>query len=335
MSETAAAPTPESRLSALADSMIQEADDANPDAWENEQPAEEAPKDGEATQPEEAQPEEPQGQAPELVEIELDGEKYQVPKKVAEGTMKEKDYRQKTMELAEERKGAEAVKAELTNLAQQARTLAEQAQRFAPAFGQVAAIDGQIQNLQRQLTAELRATDPVAFAALGTDLQLLANHRMGLVQHLDQAVRQHQAQLAEVTAKANHQRVQRALPELNKAVPGGFTQEAAKRAHEYLVNSGLSAELNEVMPGALDTLNYLPKAVLTMWKAAEYDRLQANIKTSQKKVENLPPVARPSAKVQSSEQKAKTEKLRDKFRETGGKDSQLSRALIHERLFGS
>lgn len=329
MSEQAAAPD---KLSALATRMVEEAEQsADPNSWgePEEVPVEEAPVDTE-------QPvEEPEGQPEqELSEIDIGGMKYQVPKAVADGYMKDADYRQKTMALAEDRKATEQVKTAFAQLTQQAHGLAQQAAQFAPAFGQIAAIDGQIQNLQAQLTPELRATDPVTYSTLASDVTLLAQHRTALATRVGQAMQQHEAQLAQVNAKANLERVQRSMPELNKAIPGGYTPEAAKRAQDYLVKSGLMDELGEVLPGAMDQLNYLPKAVLTMWKAAEYDRIQAETKVSLKRVEGLPPVAKPSAKAQSSEAKARTEKMREKFRESGGKDSQLSRALIRERLFG-
>lgn len=62
---------------------------------------------------------------PELDEIEYDGEKYQVPRKLKDGFLMQSDYTRKTQQVAEERKAIEAQRAEI----EQGRKAFEEASR--------------------------------------------------------------------------------------------------------------------------------------------------------------------------------------------------------------
>src|SRR6185503_7379008 len=69
----------------------------------------EDPPEGEAqAEPQEGQPEEVQAEAPaETFDLEVDGEKFTLPKKLEKGFLQERDYTQKSMALADLRKSVE------------------------------------------------------------------------------------------------------------------------------------------------------------------------------------------------------------------------------------
>src|SRR5688572_26161599 len=89
-----------------------------------------------------------------LVEVDIDGEKYQIPEKVKHRVMADKDYRQKTMELSATRKQME----QLTATAAQ---LAQQAQQMAPHHARLYSLDNQAQYLNQRLQSQELQSDPV------------------------------------------------------------------------------------------------------------------------------------------------------------------------------
>lgn len=308
----------------LARSMLAEADGPTP---EQQAPVEaeqqEAPQ---AETPEQPTEEAPQSQPEEeIVEWELEGQEVvKVPAKLRDYLMRDKDYRQKTMAVAEERKAVEASRAQLSQLTEHAQQIVQQAQQFAPVFGQVAAFDQQIQQIQQHLTPQLEQTDPVAYSNMGTKLFLLHQQKQQVIASAQAQMAQWKEQMSHVNAKAHMERQAQAVAEVRKSIKD-FSPELGRKVGEYAAKSGLPQE-------ALAFMDSSAPAFLLAWKASEYDRIQAEAKTSLKKVETAPPVAKPSARTQSSESKTRMEKLRDEFRKSGGKDANLSRAILREKL---
>lgn len=308
----------------LAQRLLADADSASPpEAVEQPQAAEPGAEVQEPVAQENA--EQPEGQAePDLVEWELDGEKVQVPAKLKDYLMRDKDYRQKTMALAEDAKLTKAAQQTFDQLAQHAQSLVQQAQQLAPVYGQVTALDQQIQQIKSYLTPQLKATDPLAFNNLGTELFLLSQQRQEIFNSAQAQMAQYRQRMDAVNAQANQVRTQQAIAEVKKAIPQ-FSEQVSREVGEYVAKSGLPQE-------ALAYMDSSAPAFLLAWKAAQYDRIQAEAKTSLKKVENAAPIAKPSAKAQTSESKARMDRLQEQFRKSGGKDTNLSREILREKL---
>ena len=178
--------------------------EANPDpeqrdAVPEEVAAEEAAPEGEAQQeePEEQEAEEATPAEPEipLVEVELeDGRKVQVPEEVKGHLMRDKDYRQKTMALAEQRKGYE----QLTAKAQQ---MAAQAQQMAPYHAQLFAMDNRAQQLQQALASQQPADDPIEYNRTQGELAILLRNRDALAGGLHQQMSQMSYQQAQLRSQ--------------------------------------------------------------------------------------------------------------------------------------
>jgi hypothetical protein len=159
---------------------------------------------------------------------------------------------------------------------------------------------------------------------MGTELFLLNQQKQGILTQAQAHAERYQREMSTVNAKANQERLVHAAAEVKKVIKD-FDGQIGSRLKDYAVNMGYE-------PIALEYMNASAPAVITLWKAMEYDRIQAETKVSLKKVEALPPVAKPSAKGQTSESKSREDKLREQFRKSGGKDDGLSRAILRERL---
>ena len=256
----------------------------------------------------EAPPEEDTG--PRLAEVEIDGKLYAVPEEIKDGYLRQADYTRKTQEVAHARRHVETMLSAATQAVQAS-------QQFADVIGQIKNADASLQAFHNLDWNELRATDPVEYAAKQADFARWQSHRDGLVRSLaDAKQRVDYAQAADMA-----QRVQYGAQVLSQAIPGWGEQKmkeirAAAQRYGYQ-----DAELD----GITD-----PRAVLVLHKAAEYDRLQAAKVSRTQQVKNLPPVARPTAR--SGEERAAFQKERDSFRKSGGKDLDQMASLLSQRF---
>ena len=310
---------PTNPMQELVSGMLSESQD-NPNAWTDEQP--EAPPQEEEAAPQETQSEgeQPTPEEDPLEEVEFEGKQYQVPVEIKRGLLREADYTRKTQEVASERKQVHAERAQL----QQMLPVIEQ---LAPQLGQLSALDGQIASLQQQLSHDLRINDPVQYGLIANDLMMARQNRDQFVQHIGnvrgqlvQAFNAHQTQAAQA-------RMQREMPILQAAVKDFTPEVHGKQVADYLKKSGLPDE-------ALSYLDTSPAALALAWKAREYDRIQADKTTAQKRVEKLPPVAKPGQRVSSAQADTDFNKLREANRKAGGKDPNLRRAVLRQQLFG-
>ncbi len=262
----------------------------------------------EPTDADEAPPEEDTG--PKLTEVEIDGKLYTVPEDIKDGYLRQADYTKKTQEVAQARRHVETML--------QAATQAVQAsQQFADVIGQIKAADASIQAFHSLDWNELRATDPVEYAAKQADFVRWQSYREGLVRNLADAKQRVDYAQAQETA----QRVQQGAQFLSQQIPGWGEQrmkEIRSAAQRYGYQD---AELD----GITD-----PRAVLVLHKAAEYDKLQAAKVSRAQQVKNLPPVAKPTAR--PNQDKAAFQKARESFRKGGGNDLDQLSGLLAQRF---
>lgn len=298
----------------------------DPDGFERadevEAPQEEAPVE-EQTQEQEPQPEAEQAipePAEPVIEFELeDGKKLQVPEALKPHLMRDKDYRQKTMALAEQRKTLE----QLTTQAQQVAT---QSQQMAPYFAQLYAMDTRADQIQRALTSELMTNDPVEFNRAQGELAILLRNRDQLAAWTNQAESHLKAQQAEILEK----KLAVDAPKLFEEIPELAKPESRQELAKYLRGQGLSdVELLHV--------NYSTTAAKLAWKAKQYDQMvKDNVKAAEKlkqQVKTLPPVA-PNSRA-PVDTRAQQDKLRKQWRKEGGKHtSEAFDQMLAARLRG-
>lgn len=322
-SASAPAPTPDDKLRNVAQSLFSEPEGGDPNAWtEQESPAE---PEATETPPENLLPEEPaavEATPPEdMEEIEYgEGKKYSVPKELKRGWLREDDYTRKTQKLAD---GFRSVDAQLERLTQTAQSLTA----VAPMIGRVHAIDAEIQGIEQQLAdPRLAQEDPLAIGTLSAKLHLLERQRGQLAS----ALQGEEAKFVQAVEQARQQtvraRMEAEMPFLESTIREFNPEKHGQELVSYIKKAGLAQE-------ALGFINTSPAALALVWKAKQYDQLQADKKVAQKKVETLPPVAKPGQRAPQAEG-GDLKKLETAMRKDGGKTQDLRLARLSAMLNG-
>lgn len=186
------------------------------------------------------------------------------------------DYTQKTQSLAEQRKALEAER----QAVEQAKALRDQYAERLQAIQQVLAEQSKGENLEA-----LKESDPIGYAVRVAELQQ-RREQLAAVQAEQQRIAyqqqsEHQQRLASIVAE-EQQKLAQAIPEFADPQKG----EAVRgEIRTYAKQLGFTdQELAQV---------YDSRAVLTLWKAAQYDKLLSQKPGVQKKVAEAPKVLKP------------------------------------------
>lgn len=221
-----------------------------------EQPTETEAASGETTEEVEAT----SAPAEETFELEIEGEKYVLPKKLEKGFMQERDYTQKAQTLAETRKQVELVQ-EQARIAQMRATFD---QSLASELQQLAAYDWALEQAKStnwaSLSTEEMLRKKLEFDGYKDQRETLHKQIEGKRQEF------FTAQLAEI------QKIKaQSLDVLKKRIPNwGEDTMKAVRAHA-LQDGYTEAELASILD---------PRHAMTLWKAQQFDQLQAQAKPS-------------------------------------------------------
>ena len=281
------------------------------------------------------QPEEPQAEAQET-EYEAEGydeqaeESYEEPQQtpkyrvkvdneelevdvdeLIKGYSRTSDYTKKTQALAEQRKQIEAERAKVVEAA---RLRDQYAQRL-----QV--IEQMLTQSPQENLAELKETDPIGYAVKMAE-QVEREKQLA-------AVRQERAQLAQrqqyeqqerlkAHLSQEAERLRTAIPEMADEVKGEVVRKEIK---DFARSIGFSEqELSQV---------YDHRAVLTLYKAMQYDKLQKSKPATAKRVAEAPKTLRPGSAQQSNPDQDAVKKLKGQLRKTG---KQRDAAKLFERF---
>lgn len=279
-----------------------------------------APKDETENRSEEEQAaseeENPQVSDVAMVEVELeDGKKVMVPEYVKGHLMRDKDYRQKTMALAEQRKSYE-------QLSQQARQIADQAQQMAPYHAHLFVMDNRASQLNKELTQELAVNDPIEYNRKQGELAILLRNRDSLASGLHQQMSRLYQEQAELKSK----QLAIEAPKLFEEIPELQKTEEREALGKWVKDQGLTED-------EFQYLNFSVAGTRLAWKARQFDRMvkeQAKVKASLKdKVQTIPAVTKTS---RSAESGAIIKQQRQEWKKGGGKlhDENFS-ALLRSR----
>lgn len=239
---------------------------------DNEQAAEasggEQAEDGTGEQPQDADSAQPQTA---LETVELDGETYQVPPKLAKAVMQERDYTQGKQAIAQERQliasQKEAVEAERVWL-----------QQAVPDIAKVQALNDQIEQYERLDWSNLSTDDMIRYKHAADQLR---SQRDKLKDQVQTKYQHHQAKVKEAQEKfldqANGYLAQRI---------SGWSAETARNIMDYgAAKHGFSqAELLQN-----------PKVMTALHKAMLFDKLQTSKDSARNKIAAAPPIIKPGA----------------------------------------
>jgi hypothetical protein len=230
--------------------------------------------------------------AGEEVEVTLDD--------LIKGYQQGRDYTQKTQTLAEQRKAVEAEKAAV----EQAKTLRDQ---YAQRLQMIEQVLSQ-QDSQEDLNA-LKESDPIGFAVKVAEQQqrqqqLYAiqaeRQRLALAQQTEQ-----QQRLQQVIAE-EQQKLSQAIPEFADPEKGNAVRTEIRN---YAKQVGFTDEdLAQV---------YDSRAVLTLWKASQYDKLVKGKPEVTKRVTEAPKMLRPGTATNAPPEQKQYQTQRKTLRQTG------------------
>ena len=275
------------------------------------EPEQEAEQVEETPEPQEA----PEATPDEWVEIELEGEKLQVPPKFSKAFLQERDYTQKRQADAAYRNLVETRERQL-----QAR---EQAiGQLQPLYGQMHAINQSIEQYQRIDWETLKANDPLEHSAKRTDYLLALQQRNELGQYIEQG----HGYVNQQSEAAIAEQIRAAEPLVRKAVPD-FGPEKDAKLTKLALDKGLTPyEIRAFVatrPGAVEILD----------AAHKWFELQAQKAQLPKKAQTLSPVAKPGAKTTHvSSEAASYRKAQEDLKKSKGRDSNAIRTLLRAKL---
>jgi len=233
----------------------------------------------EETQPElkaeETQTEETPAE-PELVEVDIDGFKVQLPKdkadKLAAERLMQADYTRKTMAAADERKAAEAEKAKV----------AAERQNYVTNLARMQAqVEGALQEQQKTVDWDsLLAADPVEYLRQ----RHLAETRQAQLAQIQQARVSTEAQIKAEQEAAFRTHLETQQQALLAKLPE-WRDEAKAKAEQAAIREFLVKEGYE--PDSLNNINDA-RAVILARKAMLYDQMVSKASAAAKKVATLP-----------------------------------------------
>lgn len=231
-----------------------------------EQPAE--------TEQQEAKPEEqePTHQEPEVAEVEIDGEVYQVPQKIKDRFIHHADYTRKTQELAEARRV----------LASQ-----EQAYKLHQAFEQEVT---QEKSQLAAVKAQLEQYKKLDWGSMDMEQFVRTKHQRDQLKELETDLeKQLEGKQSEFKKKVDSslQEARDAGLKYVQQKVKGWNEEKGKDLIRYGVSEGYTSE---ELANVLD-----PRLVVTLWKASQWDALQAGKTEVTNRARQAPPVIKPSA----------------------------------------
>lgn len=209
-----------------------------------------------------------QASEPDLFDLEWNGEKFQVPAKLKDAFMQHRDYTQKTQSLAEERKSVDLL-----------RAMAQQRQTESAFFDTIRSESKEIDMIDAYLSQATKAD----WSSMNTEQ--LFRHKMELdgIKERRQAIQQaiqdkHNKFQFEVSEKVKELRGK--SREIASKSITDFSEETEKAVRSFAQSSGLAeSEVDNVL---LD-----PRSFKILWKAMQFDKVQAGTASTAQKVDKV------------------------------------------------
>jgi len=235
--------------------------------------------------------------------VKVSGEEVEVSlDELLNGYSRTADYQKKTQSLAEQRKAVEADRVKIDEAAKTRETYAQRLQVIEQLLQQ---------QDQSQDLASLKAEDPIAYAVAMAE-KMEREKQLQAVQIERQRVQQeqqsHQQAQLQKHIQAEQAKLVEAIPEFKDDVKAEVIR---RDIRNYAKAQGFSdQELSQV---------YDSRAVLALYKAAQYDKLMANKGVTSKKVANAPKTIRPGTSNPQSSENETFKKERAVLRQSGNK----------------
>lgn len=236
-------------------------------------------------------------------ETEFEGKAYKLPKELKEALLRQKDYTQKTQEVAETRRMLEE-----REQAFQAQSAFSQ-QHFAKAV-EAHTLQQQIQQFSQVDWDKLADENPAEAVKLHHQFTMLRDKFAGVREEMQGLNGQFAQQQAEIRQKAQAQCVQ----ELKKDFPELSMPDRAPQFLKQLDETGRSFGFSGRELEAIAD----PRMIRVLHAAMQFKKLQASKSVVEKKVQTAKPVQVQAARTsQSNQQTAKLQDLKSRAVKTG------------------
>jgi len=254
--EQAPAPSVEDRIASIFSGKPQQA--PRKQAAPQPEQVQEEPTQQEEPEAASEQPEEAAAPVEETFDLEIDGEKYTLPKKLEKGFMQERDYTQKSQSLAEQRRALEIAQ----NQHRISNMQADFQREAGPELRQLEMLDEVIKQAQAQ---DVSGFDLDKLIRHRMDLDSLKDRRNALNQSIEDKRKDWGNRQAQEIAKLRAQ----SLDIITKKIPG-WSEATAKEIRQHALSEGYTEEeLNSILD---------PRHAVTLWKAQQYDQLKSSAK---------------------------------------------------------
>jgi len=256
--------------------------------------------------------------AVEEIEVEVEGWKGKIPAKLKAELDKVADYTKKTQAVADERRLLETQ----SRVQQEYQTFLQQNQPLFEEVRQMKALAEQYEN------ADVTNLDPDSITRISrAEAQLRAK-----ISRKETELQQAQGQFKQQMISAWDDMGAKAKAAISRSIPnwenvaGDVAQYALREGYPFEHVTGYDRQTRErVGPGVVD-----PRFATTLYKAMQYDKLQANKATTMAKANKAPPVVKPGAIDNGSQAQSGLLGFR-KALKSAGSDSRRAE-LIGERV---
>jgi hypothetical protein len=209
---------------------------------------------------------------PALEEVEWEGQKYQLPPQLKSALMRQQDYTQKTQAVAERERMV---------------ALQVQRQQIETAFQQSIGPEQQALN---ELESAIKQYNNVDWQQLDTDSLVKTRHALDMLKErrteLQKQVEGKRKEFDEKVQGIHRESLQKANEVLTRAIP-----KWGPEVQKELMSYGQTEGYTDVELGSIRD----PRIIKSLWKAQQWDRLQAGKTVAAKRASGVPPVVKPGA----------------------------------------
>ena len=220
---------------------------------------------------EEAEAAQEEVEQPEFIELEYNGSLYEVPRELEDALLRQKDYTTKTQQLAEQRREAEALQAQV----EITRRDFEFATAIQPDLLRAEQIQAQIDQTQTYLRENLETLS-------ATDIErirLAIDDARQQKDEIAQSLQNRQTEFQQAREQSVQELLNKGTEILQQRIPG-WGESHQNELREYGLSLGFTEQdLNSIVD---------PRQAEVLWKAKQYDALQQGKGAAIKKAQAAP-----------------------------------------------
>lgn len=209
----------------------------------------------------------------ELVEVEWEGQLIEAPKSVADALMRNADYTKKTQELAEQRKTYEVAARQVEEI-QKAYQFAQESQSVSMEIKQAESL---VEQWEQHISQNAKDMDAAQIAQAQLEIKNIERFIEGKRGELSEK----QKEFQQAQEQSIRELLDKGTEVLRSRIPGWGEKHIAAVKEYGAANGFTEQELASVVD---------PRQVEVLWKASQYDKLQAGKTAAVKKVQDAPTI---------------------------------------------